>query len=291
MGNAASKGRIRPSQSRNAPDFSTTGATGKTTSASSVTALSRSSRLTTNGAASMAANAAAGSGRSAGSTPPISSAPSSPVRAAARIADVSRPGRCGQVDRHSTRRPPGRGRGRRRWAGRREEVGQAAGLQRGPLTGPSRDPGDPRAGGVGQPRRRRIRTGTGGQPFPDEQDRSGRQIGVQRVERRRPRRRGPPSRAGRPAWSGPRVAKGATAITRSPCLRTALRSRRNTIGDSSSGSSPASTHRGRRLEVGVGDRHGRPATRLARNCASSSLCARARKSMSLVFNTVRANRL
>ena len=85
VGSAASNGRIRPSQSTNAPDFSTTGATGKTTSASSVTALSRSSRLTTNGAASIAANAAAGSGRSAGSTPPISSAPSSPVRAAARM--------------------------------------------------------------------------------------------------------------------------------------------------------------------------------------------------------------
>ena len=47
---AASKGRSRPSQSRKVPAFSATGATGKTTSACSVTADGRSSRLTTNAA-------------------------------------------------------------------------------------------------------------------------------------------------------------------------------------------------------------------------------------------------
>ena len=89
---AGSNGRIRPSQLTNAPPFSTTGATGKTTSARSVTALSRSSRLSTNGAASIAARAASGSGRSASSTPPTSSAPNSPLRAASMMPAVSRPG-------------------------------------------------------------------------------------------------------------------------------------------------------------------------------------------------------
>ena len=42
----------------------------------------------------------------------------------------------------------------------------------------------------------------------------------------------------------PREAKGAMVITGSPCLRTALRNLRNTIGDSSSGSNPASTTAG-----------------------------------------------
>ncbi len=58
----------RPSQFTNVPAFSATAATGNTTSARSVTELTRSSRLTTNRAASSAASAAAGSGRSAGST-------------------------------------------------------------------------------------------------------------------------------------------------------------------------------------------------------------------------------
>src|SRR5215469_9612074 len=82
----------RPSQFTNVPAFSATAATGKTTSARSVTALTRSSRLTTNGAISIACSAATGSGRSAGSTPATTRAPSSPVRAASSIAEVSRPG-------------------------------------------------------------------------------------------------------------------------------------------------------------------------------------------------------
>ena len=75
----------RPSQSTNVPAFSATAATGSTTSARSVTALARSSRLTTNGGRSSAPSAAAGSGRSSGSTPPTTSASSSPAAAAARI--------------------------------------------------------------------------------------------------------------------------------------------------------------------------------------------------------------
>src|SRR4029077_13145145 len=89
---AASNEPPRPSQFTNVPAFSATAATGKTTSARSVTALARSSRLTTNGAISIACSAATGSGRSAGSTPATTRAPSSPCRAAASIAAVSRPG-------------------------------------------------------------------------------------------------------------------------------------------------------------------------------------------------------
>src|SRR5580704_11274938 len=81
----------RPSQFTNVPAFSATAATGKTTSARAVTALARSSRLTTNGAISIACSAACGSARSAGSTPATIRAPSSPSAAAARMAVVSRP--------------------------------------------------------------------------------------------------------------------------------------------------------------------------------------------------------
>ena len=81
----------RPSQFTNVPAFSATAATGKTTSARAVTALARSSRLTTNGAISIACSAACGSGRSAGSTPATTRAPSSPSAAAASISAVLRP--------------------------------------------------------------------------------------------------------------------------------------------------------------------------------------------------------
>ena len=49
----------------------------------------------------------------------------------------------------------------------------------------------------------------------------------------------------RPAiFVSPRVAKGAIAYTGTPCLRAALRNRRNTMGDSSSGSNPTSSTAG-----------------------------------------------
>jgi hypothetical protein len=59
-----SNGRCRPSQSTKVPAFSHGAATGSTTSARSVTADARSSRLTTNGAASMRGERGSGSGRS-----------------------------------------------------------------------------------------------------------------------------------------------------------------------------------------------------------------------------------
>ena len=122
---AGSNGRIRPSQLTNEPAFSTTGATGNTTSARSVTALSRSSRLTTNGAASTAARAASGSGRSASSTPPISSAPSSPSRCRGQngcgVAAVG-----GRAARRRSRRRRSARAPTRRPAGGRRATGRAA---------------------------------------------------------------------------------------------------------------------------------------------------------------------
>ena len=82
-------GRSRPSQLTKVPSFSAGGTTGKTTSACSVTWELRTSKLTTNGAASSAARASAGSGRSSISTPATTSACSDP--AAARISVRSRP--------------------------------------------------------------------------------------------------------------------------------------------------------------------------------------------------------
>ncbi len=88
---AASNSRTLPSQLRKVPGFSATAATGRTTSASSVTSLGRSSRETTNPASASAARARAGSGRSATSTPATRSAWSSPRAAASTIWPVSRP--------------------------------------------------------------------------------------------------------------------------------------------------------------------------------------------------------
>ena len=115
------------------------------------------------------------------------------------------------------------------------------------------------------------------QPLTDQDHRTGRQ-----------RSSHPSSAAFAPARSispGPPSSPAAGSERRdrhhpfSPCLRTALRSRRKTIGDSSSGSNRDSTTTGA-LQVGVG-RSWRVAARAARNWASSPSAA-GRKSMSLV---------
>ena len=238
-----SKGRIRPSQLMNEPAFSTTGATGNTTSARSVTALSRSSRLTTNGAASTAAMAASGSGRSSSSTPPISRAPNAPSRAARRISVVSRPGAAGSSSTFQaaaicrravasvTGRPPG------------NRFGSA------PASSAPRSP---------------ARRGTHASRAPvATANRAAAESAPGEVASRSPTRITDPGRFSRslPARSSsaaaslpgpdlinapdslvrPRVANGAIDITCRACFRTALRSRRKTIGASSSGSRPASS--------------------------------------------------
>ena len=91
LANTASKDRARASHVTKVPALSVTGATGRTTSATRVTSVSRSSRLTTKRAASSAARKAAGSAVSSGSTPPTTRPPRSPLRSAATIALPSRP--------------------------------------------------------------------------------------------------------------------------------------------------------------------------------------------------------
>src|SRR5665811_2598254 len=88
--NAASKDRTLPSQLTKVPAFSWWAATGSTTSATSVTALDRSSRETTKDLVK-ASSRSDEPIRSAGSTPPTSKPPSPPELAASMIAEVSRP--------------------------------------------------------------------------------------------------------------------------------------------------------------------------------------------------------
>ena len=246
MCSEASKGRVRPSQLTNEPAFSATGAIGNTTSARVVTALSRSSRLTTNGAASMAAIAASGSGRSWSSTPPISKAPSSPRPAACRIASVSRPsptGRpstfhaaasCARAVSSVTGRPPGN----------RFAIAPASNAPRSPArrgTHASRAP-------VADARRPAAESAPG-----DAASRSPTRISEPgRLSSSSPARSssavasppGPVLISLPDSLARPRVAKDAMDNTCRPRLRTALRSRRKTIGTSSSGSSPASSTAG-----------------------------------------------
>ena len=222
-------GRRRPSQSTNVPDFSTAAATGSTTSARSVTATGRSSRLTTNRAASSAASAAVGSGRSCGSTPPTSSAPSSPECTAARIAAVSRPASVGKRAAHPRRSP-------RRRAPAASDTGRPPGSRPGSAPASTAPRSPARRGTHARPRlglsasrtdgRQRARHGR--QPLADQDDdavpaqcgsrvrltRSSR--GPQGVEHAQARRRGRSGCTVAESLSRPRVAKGATAYTARP---------------------------------------------------------------------------
>ena len=114
--------------------------------------------------AAIAASAAAGSGRSAISTPPISR-PARPAGSAPRPGSRgcrrSRRGRAPGRPRRLLDLGAGRGVGHR--AAARQQVADSAGVQRAALTGPSRHPGQLRAGGVGQRRRPRS-AGRGSRP-------------------------------------------------------------------------------------------------------------------------------
>ncbi len=180
-GSAALNEPGRPSQFTNVPCFSATAATGNTTSARSVTALTRSSRLTTKPAASIAASAAAGSGRSSGSTPPISRASMSP-----------------------------RGRGGQDLAGAETGIGG----QRADAPGPGHLAGDlgladPAAAGqqVGQRARPRSRParrpGAGSRPAAP---RCARPAGPRPIARPAPRPAAPRPGSPRPAAAAPRAA-------------------------------------------------------------------------------------
>ena len=94
------------------------------------------------------------------------------------------------------------------------------------------------------------------------------------------------------AFRTPLVSHGATANSLCPRLRAALRSRRKTIGDSSSGSKPTSSTAGAASSspyVTAPVSGPSPATREARKSSSSAECARARASTSLVPSATRAN--
>ena len=168
----------------------------------------------------------------------------------------------------------GRGVGDRPAAG--QQVGQRTGLQRAALAGPPRHPGEPGAGRrrpAARPRTaRRGRRRAARRPGSRHRRRAPRQR-PGRVVARRARRAPRPRRPARPAssvpdsLSSPRVANGAIGVHLQAALRTALRSRRNTIGDSSSGSKPDEQHRrapapGRRRST---RQSGCPATCAARN--------------------------
>ena len=169
---------------------------------------------------------------------------------AARIADGVAARAAATGGRRPRRWRRRRGRRRRRRAGRRAAgSGSAPALERAALTGPARHPGEPGAGGLDQPDDRGQRAGHRRQPLADQHHGAGagsarqrRRLGVaqQRVEHLglgAGRRRRAACRTASPG-RGSRTAR--PTCTARP-LRTALRSRRNRIGDSSSGSSPTSS--------------------------------------------------
>ena len=241
---AGPKGRRRPSQSVNDPAFSTTGATGNTTSANAVTGDSRNSRLTTNPAASIAARAACGSVRSAGSIPPISNPASSPCAAAVRIAAVSRPGPAGRSVMFQASLI--------RWRAR----GSVTGCPPGSTVGrqpASRAPRSPARRGI-QASRDPVRSasataadsapGLVARRSPARITAPGSRSAAVRASSAAASAPGTVRMCRAASFAVPREASGAIAITGRCRRRTALRSRRNTIGDSSSGSNPTRTTTG-----------------------------------------------
>src|SRR5580692_6919397 len=262
---AAAKEPPRPSQFTNVPAFSAAAAMGNTTSERSVTALARSSRLTTNGTVSIARSAACGSGRSAGSTPAITRAASSPSAAAAIIAAVSRPGAAGSELLPQTLATSARA------------AGSVTGLPIGSSPGSapaSTAPRSPARRGTQASRapeataslaaaanapgtwasRSPTRITAPGAPIAWPAWRQVSRSGALVVPPRPPWAASAVSAvASSPGWvtssspdslARPGLASAAMENTWSVCRLAALRSRRNTMGDSSSGSNPASSTTG-----------------------------------------------
>ncbi len=242
-----SNGRRRPSHVTYRPAFSAGGATGSTTSACAVTALARISRLTMKPARPRASVANVGSARSAGSTPPMTSAASEPSTAARRIASVSRPVSVGTAAPHAcstsaraasspTARPPG------------SSVGSA------PASMAPRSPA--RRGTQASLAPVRVARSAAALSAPGEDaSRSPTRMTAPSLDSASvtaPSR--PPSAAASAPGSvatsvpsslaRPREANGATDQTAVRPRRVDLRIRRNTIGDSSSGSKPTSSTAG-----------------------------------------------
>ena len=190
---------------------------------------------------------------------------------------MSRPG-CAGHRRCSTRpRDLLRGRPRRHRTAAGQQVGQAAGVQRAALAGPARDPGQPGAGAVGEPGRRRQRAGAGGQPFADQDDRPGFGSSASSASpssaAASPPGRGGTTRAAsfvRPAGGERRDGDHLQAVLAGGLAQPQEHDRRFLLGLES-----GQQHHRCGLQVGVADGIGRPATRAARNSASSAECGRA----------------
>ena len=130
------------------------------------------------------------------------------------------------------------------WAAAGQQRRQRAGIQRAALAGPPWHPGQPGAGGVGEARGADNPPGTVARRSPTMMT----ALGVESSSRISPVAR-PSSVDGsapgavlskRPDIFQRASRERATAYTGTLCLRAALRSRRNTMGDSSSGSNPTS---------------------------------------------------
>ena len=244
----------RPSQFTNVPAFSAIAATGNTTSARSVTELARSSMLTTNGVVSSARSAPAGSGRSAASTPATISAPSSPCSAAASIAAVLRPGVVGSVALAQTRATSARAFG----SPTQRPIGSSPGSA--PASTAPRSPARLGIQASFAPVASASRTAAASAPGTSA-SRSPTRITAPGALSRSPARlksasQEPPAASAVSAagsapgtvgssvpdtLASPGEASAAIENTGRPRLRAALCSRRNTMGDSSSGSNPASS--------------------------------------------------
>ena len=298
VSSASWNGRTRPSQLTNAPTFSACGATGRTTSATAVTAESRISRETTKVLAR------------ASSTPRVAEVGRVDATDDERV-DLAGAGRLddavgvtgrrvGQPDDVPDLGDLGAGLGARRPDDHREAALQRAGLERAALTGPPRDPRQPGAGALGERGGGRQGAGHRGEPLPDEDDASV----LERLERRAAGLEPPRSRSTAVSLPGTgrqqpgrelveaaggegrdRIHLGlgaphALAKPQEDDRRLVLRLE------------PDEQHGLGVLEVGVGHRTAVGAgghTCLARKSASSTECGRARKSMSLVCSAMRAN--
>ena len=228
------------------PAFSVTGAMGNTTSARSVTALLAQLQADDEGRGFDCGARAVGIGE----VVEVDAADEqrlqrSVAAAAARIADVSRPAASGSVVGVPRGRHLGTRGGVGQWSSAGQKVGRRTGFQRATIACSTRHPSQPRAGRRGQARGRRVRTRRIRQPFADAGCRvPGAAVTARSASSAAASPPGAVAITLPPILASPRVANGAIDVTFSPRLRNALRSRRKTIGDSSSGSNPASTTAG-----------------------------------------------